>query len=279
MNSNVYCITKIKTLFPGLTELEKVVADYVLRNPDEIHKLNIKEFAEKVSISAPTIYRFTRTLGYEGYNDFKMDLIKDLTLRMNISLENFSDESIESITRNVFGKDIENLKETLLSIDYDSIKKAVEIILNSKRIVFFAVGASLPIVFDSYLKFTRAGFNCFYNTDFYVQKIISIQCKKEDVAIGVSFSGESKEVVDCMKNAKSNGSKTISITTFIKSKITEYSDVNFFTIPVKSTYQKIDLPSKISQIALLDSLYLNVVLQNKKNSIKYITKAEEEYKF
>ena len=79
-----------------------------------------------------------------------------------------------------------------------------------------------------------------------------------------------------MKNAKENGALSLSITTFMKSAITRYSDITLLTAPVLSLYQKIDLPSKVSQTAILDVLYLLVVLKNRERATRFISKAEEE---
>jgi DNA-binding MurR/RpiR family transcriptional regulator len=147
----------------------------------------------------------------------------------------------------------------------------------SKRIIFFAVGSSTSVASDVYSKFLRAGFNCFYNIDTYNQRDISTQCRQGDVAIAISFSGESIEVVECMRNAKKNGAGTICITTFMNSPVTEYSDTCLYTAPVHSYYQKIDLPSKMSQTAILDAIYLNVVLKNRNKALNNISRSEEEH--
>jgi DNA-binding MurR/RpiR family transcriptional regulator len=61
--------------------------------------------------------------------------------------------------------------------------------------------------------------------------------------IAISFSGESAEVIECVKNAKDNKSKTICFNAFMKSKLTDYADVLLLTVPVKYRYQKIDISS------------------------------------
>jgi DNA-binding MurR/RpiR family transcriptional regulator len=105
---------------------------------------------------------------------------------------------------------------------------------------------------------------------------MSTQCKSGYVAIGISFSGESAEVIKCLQNARKNGAMTVCITTFIRSAITEAADIKLFTAPVQSYYQKIDLPSKMSLTAILDILYLNAVLNDRKKALEYISKSEEE---
>ena len=276
MNDKISCLTKIKTLYPEMTDSEKSIADFILNHPEEIYSLKISNLARETGVSLPTVFRFTRTLGYDGFKDFKVNLVKDMAVGLNISLEDTDGSSLENLTRNIFEIVENNLKETRSLIDYDSLASAIKRIVNAKRLIFFAVSSSLSVAFDSYSKFLRAGFDCLYNSDSYTQRIMSTQCRTGDVVIGISFSGESIEVIECLKNARENGATTICITTFMKSTITKFADIKLFTAPVQSYYQKIDLPSKMSLTAILDVLYLNAVLHDRKKALEYISKSEEE---
>ncbi len=276
MNDKISCLTKIKTLYPEMTDSEKSIADFILNHPEEVYSLKIGNLARETGVSLPTVFRFTRTLGYGGFKDFKVDLVRDMAVGLNISIEDMGGTDLENLTQNIFEIVEKNLRETRSLIDYDSLARAIKGIVNAKRLIFFAVSSSLSVAFDSYSKFLRAGFDCLYDSDSYTQRIRSTQCRKGDVVIGISFSGESIEVIECLKNARENGAMAICITTFMRSTITKFVDIKLFTAPVQSYYQKIDLPSKMSLTAILDVLYLNAVLHDRKKALKYISKSEEE---
>lgn len=276
MEKKIGCLTKLKTLYPEMTDSEKEVADYILRNPEEMYDLKMENLSKKLKISLPTIFRLANKLGYKGFKDFKVDLIRDLAIGLNIALDDIKEGSIEDITKNIFNIINNNLNETLTIIDYSELEKAISFAAEAKRIIFFAVSSSISVAYDSYSKFLRAGFNCLFDSEAYTQRVISTQTKIGDLAIGISFSGESSEVIDCLKNSRDNGAKTICVTTFIKSTLTEYADVKLFTAPVQYYYQKIDIPSKMSQTILLDCLYLNTILRDQKKAFRYLSKSEEE---
>lgn len=259
-----------------MTDSERLIAEYILNNPEEIFNLKIEDLAKKLSISLPTVFRFSKKLGFEGFKDFKVALIRDMAIGMNIEVDNIDEDSIESTTKNIFEKICSNLMETLSIIDYDAFSRAVEILTSSRRIIFFAVSYSASAALDAYTKFATAGFNSVYDKESYMQRLISTQCTSKDVAIGISFSGASREVVDCMKNAHDNGAKTICLTSFMKSPITEYSGICIYTAPVHARYQRIDLPSKMSFTAILDALYINSVLKKRESALEYISRTEEE---
>ncbi len=268
-------LTKIKSLYPEITAAEKEIADFILNKPEEIYRLTIKDIASRTNVSLPTVFRFARRLGFEGFKDFKVALIRDIGLGLYFSPEGISAESTEGVTASVFENEIASLKETHANIDYQAVDKAVEAILQADRLLFLAVSSSIPIALDFNWKFSLAGFNCFQNPDLFTQEMVSKTSRKKDVALGISFSGETREVVRCMENAQKNGTTTICVTSFINSPITRYSDIKLFTAPVKTIYQKIDLPSRIAQIAILDVVYVSAVRKDSQKLSRNISKAEE----
>jgi len=276
MDKHINILTQIKSLTLDMTDSERLIAEYILNNPEEIFNLKIDDLAKKLSVSLPTVFRFSKKLGFEGFKDFKVALIRDMAIGMNIEVENIDEDSIESTTKNIFEKICSNLKETLSIINFDDFSRAVDIITGSKRIIFFAVSYSTSVALDAYAKFLSAGFNSVYDKESYMQRVISTQCTPKDAVIGISFSGASREVVDCMRNANNNGAKTICLTTFMKSPITEYSGICIYSAPVHAKYQRIDLPSKMSFTAILDALYINSVLKKRESALEYISRTEEE---
>jgi DNA-binding MurR/RpiR family transcriptional regulator len=276
MVQKINLLTRIKSLYPEMASAERRVADYILSRPEEIYTLKIQDLARNTGVSLPSVFRFAKRLGFSGYKDFKVELIRDIGVSFHISPDGMEEESVEGVARVVFEKEVANLRETFANIDYGALRSAVDAVASSKRLLFFAVSSSLPVAFDFSWKFTLAGYTCFSNADTYTQRIVSTQCRRGDVAVGISFSGESVEVVDCMKNARENGARTVCATTFIRSSITRHADITLFTAPVRSLYQKIDLPSKVSLTAILDVVYLLVLLTNREKATKVISKSEEE---
>ncbi len=259
-----------------MTHAEQNIADYILNNSEEMFTITIQGLAQRTMVSLPSVNRFAKRLGFSGFKDFKTELIKDIGVSFHISPDGMDDDSVEGVTKSIFNKQIGNLKETLDNINYTAINKAVDTVGSARCLVFFAVPSSIPLAFDFSWKYSLAGKTCLFNSDIYTQKIFATQCGRGDVAFGISFSGESSEVVDCLRIAGASGATTICITTFIEPSITEHADIKLFTAPVRSLYQKIDLPSKISQTAIMDIIYLLVVMNNKERASKSISKSEKE---
>jgi DNA-binding MurR/RpiR family transcriptional regulator len=134
----------------------------------------------------------------------------------------------------------------------------------------------VPIAFDFYWKLSLAGFDCFHHTDVFIQRMTARNSRRGDLALGISFSGQTREVVECLKIARENGIRTACLTTFINSPLTQYADIKLFTAPVKTLFQKIDIPSRMAQMAILDVVYVHLLLTDSDRPALNISRAEEE---
>ena len=60
---------------------EQGVLEYVLANPEEAAECNIHRLAELSYCSPSTIVRLCRKLGFDGYRELRMALIRELAVR------------------------------------------------------------------------------------------------------------------------------------------------------------------------------------------------------
>jgi len=94
--------------------------------------------------------------------------------------------------------------------------------------------------------------------------------KKGDVAIAISHSGNTRQVVDAMKIAKEAGATTICITKREKSELSVYCDIKLFTAtPDISVGQEI-VARRISEHAILEALYFGVLQHDEVKKSKKI---------
>jgi RpiR family transcriptional regulator, carbohydrate utilization regulator len=265
-NGRIYCIDRIKLHYEEMFPAGKRIADYILNNAEDVLNISIKELAEKLKLNEATIVKFCKFLGYKGYKEFRVEFIKDFTIKSNIA-DNyfFKEEYSGDVVKDIFFRHINNLKDTLKNFDYDALNEAVSLVKKAKRIIFFASGASLAVAFDSFTRFLLAGFDPILFFDQDSQRLLSGTLNRNDVAIGISLTGETASVINCMKNSKKNYAKTICLTSSINSTITKHSDIKLFTIPIKSKYQKLDMNSRMAQIAMLDCIFVKLALNKISN--------------
>jgi len=84
----------------------------------------------------------------------------------------------------------------------------------------------------------------------------------DEVAVGFSYSGSTKDTVDVMKLAKNAGAKTICITRFAKSPITQYADVVLLVGAKEGPLQGGALSTKMAQLYMIDIIYAEYFRRN-----------------
>ena len=167
-----------------------------------------------------------------------------------------------------------SFEKTKKSLNADSLLLACRKISSANRIVIFGLGNSASVATDASHKFLRAGLNAIAYSDNHMQVIAASHLTENDVAIGISHSGSSKDIVEALKLAKEHGASTICITNTGKSPILKYSDIALFTSADETEYSILALNSRIVQLAIVDVLYHYVVFNHSEKALESIKDTE-----
>lgn len=263
----------IKLKYPEMGKAEKKIADWIFENPGKIISLSIVELAELCKCSEATIVRFSKRLGLGGYQELKISLAseRDGTLvSSNITPNDSPFKMYEKICSDIYL----SFEKTKKSLGADALMKACNAISCANRIVIFGLGNSASVAMDAAHKFLRAGLNAISYSDNHMQVIAASHLTKNDVAIGISHSGSSKDIVEALKLAKEHGAQTICITNTGKSPILKYTDIALFTSADETEYSILALNSRIVQLAIVDVLYNYIVLNHSEKSAASIKETE-----
>ncbi|CAH0538847.1 MurR/RpiR family transcriptional regulator [Vibrio marisflavi] len=257
-------IYTIGSLYNSLTPSSKRIADYVVSNPEQISKLSIAGLSQTVNAGDATIIRFCRTLGFKGYQDFKLELAVEVSTSEVVDssildTDITSDDSVE-----ILGKKLQSaignvLSETLMLVDSSQLEAAASSLMQANSVYFFGVGSSGISAESAKYKYMRIGLNvdAFSNNHFMYIKASLLQ--PGDVAIGISHSGESAETTKALKLAKNNGATTIAITHNPRSTMAEYADNVLVNGNNQGQLQGDSIGTKVSQLFVLDLLYTLLV--------------------
>lgn len=261
------CIGKIRSYYARLSEKEKKIADYILMKPDKIIHSTINEIAEDLNVADATVFRFCKRIGFKGYQAMKIALASEIITPIKQIHEEINEQDDEKdISEKVFQANIRTLENTIQILDKASIKKAVEMILESNRVEFYGTGGSSVIAMDAFHKFVRTGIKAFAFIDSHFQLMSASQLTEKDVAVVISHSGSNKDTINILKTAQRNGAKTIGITGYPKSPIGQNADVCLYTSSEETEYRSEALSSRIGQLSLIDALYVNMMVLNKEGA-------------
>ncbi len=281
MENNESYEQKIKNVYNILSPSEKKVADFVLSNGYSISTMSLNKLSIEIRLSEPTIIRFVKKIGFTGYSEFKMNLMKEWgkesvsekgERNVLVDLHIDKNEKLEDIPQKMIGITIKALEDTLKLINFKKYREAIELISNANIIDVYGVGNSGSIASDIMNKLIRIGLNCRSYPDNHVQQIYASHLTEKDVAIAISHSGNTIDTVNVLKIAKESGAKTIALTNFRAAAISKYADIIFYTGDTETTFYSETMVSRISQLAIVDMLYMGILLNNFDSSIKRLEK-------
>lgn len=265
---------KIRFLYKKLGPAEKKIADYILQNSQNIIDTNINELAAECGCGSATAVRFARRLGFDGFQALKIGIASEFNSASTLSLEIEKDDSCFEIFRKRINDIAVALWNTESVLDPESLEAAAEKIMKAKRIAVFGLGNSAAVAQDAAHKFLRLGLNAQACCDNHMQAIIASHLDRESVAIGISHSGASRDIIDALRLSKIGNAATIGITSYRDCPIVKECDIALYTKADETRHSILALSSRIAQLAIFDAIYTYIVLNTDKASLNAIHNTE-----
>lgn len=262
--------SSIHSKYNNLTNTEKKVADYVLEHTRSVVYMSITDLADACNVGESSIFRFCKSLSYKGYQEFKIALAHSITVENEIPQltdQILMDDTTEAVASKVLSTNVSALNETYNLIDIQKINEAIDWMIAAERVSFFGVGSSLITAMEAKIKFMRITNKTECLMDSHLQMMSAALMTSRDVAVIISYSGSTKDSIEVAKKAKERGAKVISITRFEKSPLTSHSDLTLLCGANEGPLQGGSLSAKISQLYLLDILYVEYFKNTSEQSI------------
>lgn len=269
---------KIRCLYDDMGRSEKRIADYMLKDPKKIISLSISELAQKCGSGDATVVRFARRLGFSGYQELKLGLAAEINTSFAIDSTIEKNDSCYEIFAKRINDITASLKNTESVLNNEHLEKAAKSIISAKRIVIFGLGNSAAIAMDAAHKFLRLGLDAQAVCDNHIQTIVASHLEEGCVAIGISHSGSSRDIVEALQIAKNKNATTVCITNYGNSPILPVSDIKLFTQAEETKRSILAMSSRIAQLAIFDAIYTYIVINKDDESINAIYNTEQALK-
>ncbi len=272
-------ITRINNLKNDFTSSEKKISDFIINNVDKVYNSTASELARLTNTSPASIIRFSQKLGYEGFQELKIALAKDVhqsELDEDKIYEKITiHDSMNSIVNKLAAESINAIKNTVKLIDEKNLEDAIKAISSARRINIYGVGGSSLVAQDLQYKLVRIDMPAYIHTDNHLQLVSAANITNQDVAIAFSHSGKTIETYRAMEISKQRGAKTISITKFGKNPISDLADIKIYTTEVEKTLRMGAIASRIAQLTIVDILFIGIVKNNFSNIPGYIQQTSD----
>jgi len=193
---------------------EQKVADYVQEHLAEISDMTIAELARACGVSTPTVIRFCRTLGCDGFREFKLRLAQNLAVSLQYISDAPASEQVTSDTAidRVLGALYATANVMRNQVDPKAIEAAVAAIAGCRQLLAAGIGGGSSMVAqEAANRLFRLGIPSVALNDSYLLQMRAATLGPQDVLLCVSASGEADEVVSAAEIAGGYGAKTIAI--------------------------------------------------------------------
>lgn len=249
------------------------MAQFILNSPQETINLTITELGVRVGVSEASIVRFAQSLGYSGFHALKIRLAEDIVSPMLIVHEDLTpDDGVATAVQKAMTVGLRSLEDTMRILEMPVLETAIRALCNAHQIELFASGNSIPIAMDLNFRLTKIGLRSRFSVDPTMQEMYASLTTPEDVAMGISHTGSSKDTVYALKLAKQRGASTVCITNHSDSPLTRYGDFCLFTSTRVSHFREEHMASNLAMLALTEALYVGICVERSDASVQAVSK-------
>ena len=214
MSEVVDIISQLYKLNGSFHRSEQLVANYVLEHVDKVAHMTLRQIAQQVNVSDATVNRFCRSLGCDGFKDFKIHWAQNVAVSLQYLAETPSqDSATDRLVSQVFGTLVDTLNVAQRQLDASQIEACIESLANCKRVVFLGVGGgSSTVAREAVNRFFRLGIPAEASSDGYYQRMLASTLGPGDLVFAISASGKVRELIDSVNIANQYGAHSLALT-------------------------------------------------------------------
>ncbi|MEU0070549.1 MurR/RpiR family transcriptional regulator [Streptomyces sp. NPDC006332] len=255
---------KVRTLAPSMTRSMQRVAEAVASDPAGCAALTVTGLAELTGTSEATVVRTARLLGYPGYRDLRLALAGLAAQQQSgrapaITTDIAVDDPIGDVVAKLAYDEQQTLADTAAGLDTVQLGAAVTALAGARRTDVYGVGASGLVAQDLTQKLLRIGLIAHAHSDPHLAVTTAVQLRPGDVAIAITHSGSTGDVIEPLRVAFEHGATTVAITGRPDAAVTQYADHILTTSTAReSELRPAAMSSRTSQLLVVDCLLVGV---------------------
>ncbi|WP_177432041.1 MurR/RpiR family transcriptional regulator [Pseudomonas sp. o96-267] len=268
-------LEQIQSRLDDLNKAERKVAEVILHDPQQATRFSIAALAQAAGVSEPTVNRFCRSFGANGYPELKMQLAQSLASgAAYVSRAVAADDGPEAYTRKIFGSTIASLDTACQSLDAQLVSRAVDLLIQARQIHFFGLGAAAAVALAAQHKFFRFNLAVSAHSDVLMQRMIASVAHTGDLFVIISYTGRTRELVEVARLARENGASVLGLTA-AGSPLAKASTLSLDIPLPEDTDIYMPMTSRIIQLTVLDVLATGVTLRRGVDFQPHLRKIKE----
>ncbi len=264
----------IQKIFPKLSKGQKRIAQFIIDHYDKAAFMTASKLGGQTNVSESTVVRFANSLGFEGYPQLQrslQDIIKTkLTTVQRVEMGKDYSNDMDVVER-IMKSDLDNVRSTIESIDYETIEKVIDAIMGADKIYIIGLRSSKSLAdfLGFYLSLILGNVSMvgYGISDIYEQML---HISEKDLLISLSFPRYSSRTIEVTKYAKEQGAKVVAITDSVISPIAGIAD---YYLTAKSSMASF-VDSLVAPLSLINAVIVAIGMREKKDITEYFNKLE-----
>jgi DNA-binding MurR/RpiR family transcriptional regulator len=272
---------KVRTLVPSMTRSMQRVAETIADDPAGCAALTVTGLAERTGTSEATVVRTARVLGYPGYRDLRLALAglavhQQSGRAAGVTADIAVDDPIADVVAKLAHDEQQTLAETAAGLDTSQLSAVITAAAAARRIDIYGVGASSLVGMDLAQKLMRIGLIAHMHTDPHLAVTNAVQLRSGDVAIAITHSGSTGDVIDPLRTAFERGATTVAITGRPDGPVSQYADHVLTTSAAReSELRPAAMSSRTSQLLVVDCLFIGIAQHTYETAAPALTASYE----
>ncbi len=262
----------------NLTETEKLLANYILENQEQVAGMSLDELAKVSFSSISTIHRLCKKIGLTGFKEFKIKFVEELYSKMNkpgnidINFPFKKDDTQFQIASNIKQLYIDTLTNTFSFFNSEQLEDAVDLIYNAEIVDVYAVTNNIQTALNFQDKMQSIG--RYVNVSLIpmnqVYRAAASNNKNKQVAIILSYSGKTPEIKEIALVLKRKEIETLVICSAQENYLTKLFKYHIFVSSKENLKKKIShYSSHIATQYVLDVIFSCIFNKDYEKNMEY----------
>ncbi|MCC8403930.1 MurR/RpiR family transcriptional regulator [Paraburkholderia sp. MMS20-SJTN17] len=226
---------RIAAAMPTLTPIHRRMGEYVLGNLFRAATMRIDELASVVGASVASANRFARTLGFDGYPQFREALVRGFEATLAPAERLRSAQETLAAADDLIDASLEqaahNLHATRASIDRAAADAAVDAIIAARRVFVIGFGASafLASLMEHGLLPYHDNVHSLALTGgpSYAARHL-VRSGAGDLVIGIAFTRYVQDTIKLARRAFERGARVLALTDGPCSPLAQFADLSLY---------------------------------------------------
>ena len=236
--------------------VSKRIGSFIHADPQRVTGMTLRELAAEVEVSEGSIINFTARLGFDGYTALKLAIARSLAEGEMLVYESAeADDSVKDVMCKMRDNAVDAMRATCESMSGTELSAAAELLMSAKRrIEVYGIGSSAMIAEDAAFRFIKLGLPAVVVKDSYIGSVSALMLDADCLALAISYTGRTHDIIKTMSIAKEKGAKTMCITCYADSPLAKMCDLALIAVSGEAVMNKLATVSRIAQLLIIDTL-------------------------